>query len=133
MMDYEGKPPLGIQDLGDGNYLVQGKMPDSDWEVMYAIALSNAGWTYEYLAGWWINGKMLQIDFRVFTIPKENFVFIDGAVWHQGDESQHDKIERLMLYAATKSFANEPITVNNPDCNTYDACWKHVLRTFGRK
>lgn len=133
MMDYEGKLPPEIQDLGDGNYIVQGKMPDSDWEVAYAIALSNAGWQYEYLAGWWINGKMLQIDFRIFTTPKETFLFIDGAVWHSGDESQQDKVERLMLYAATKSFAYEPITVNNPDCNTYDACWNHVIRTFGRK
>lgn len=133
MVDYEGDLPDEIVQLGEDSYTIQGKMAGSSWEVMYAIALSNANWQYEYLAAWWIIGKPLEIDFRIFTVPKVSFVFIDGGVWHAGEEAQNDKIERLRLYDVTKTFANEPITVTNPDCQTYDACWAHVLKTFGKR
>lgn len=133
MVDYEGDLPPGIFQVGEQTYTIQGKQVGSSYEVNYAIALSNAGWQYEYLASWWINGRPLEIDFRLFTIPKISWVFIDGLVWHSGGESQNDKIERLRLYDLTKSFANEPITVTNPDCDSYDHAWAHVIRTFGRK
>lgn len=134
MMDYEGKMPREITDLGGGQYLIQGMVPDSDWEVLFAIALSNAGWQYQYSPYWWLTGaRSLQIDFRVFTIPKTTFVFLDGAVWHQGQGSQQDKVERLELYALTKAFANEPLTLTNEDIFNYDACWKTVTKIFGRK
>ena len=130
MMDYEGALPPDITDLGDGNYLVQGIAPDSDWEVLYAIALHNAGWEYKFQMLYWINGDSLSIDFYVFSIPKETFVFVDGQYYHSGNNSQQDNIERLQLAVASK----KPIVeVHNADCNTYDACWAHVTKTFGRR
>lgn len=132
MTDYVGELPGEIINL-DGIWFIQGKQVGSSYEVNYALALSNAGWEYEYLAGWWIHGKKLEIDFRVFGIPRVWFVFIDGAVWHDGDESQQDRWERLQLFTQTKDFANFPITVTNPDCDTYDHAWAHVNRTFGRR
>jgi hypothetical protein len=130
MMDYEGALPEGITDLGDGNYLVQGIEPDSDWEVMYCIALSNAGWDYKFQLLYWINGDSLSIDIYLFTIPRETFIFIDGKKWHGGNDAQQDEIERLQLSV----HAKKPIVVVlNEDCSTYDACWAHVTRTFGRR
>lgn len=130
MMDYEGALPPDISDLGDGNYLIQGIEPDSDWETMYCIALSNAGWDYKFQLLYWINGDSLSIDIYVFTIPRETFVFIDGKKWHTGNDAQQDEIERLQLAV----HAKKPIVVVlNEDCNTYDACWAHVTRTFGRR
>jgi len=130
MMDYEGALPPDITDLGDGNYLIQGIAPDSDWETMIAIALSNAGWQYKFQLLYWINGDSLSIDFYVFTIPKETFLFVDGAAFHSGNDAQQDEIERLQLAV----HAKKPIVVaRNPDCETYDACWNFVTRTFGRR
>lgn len=133
MMDYAGELPAGIVQVGEGQYAIQGKPAGSSWEVNYAIALSNAKWEYEYLAAWWIWGKPLEIDFRVFTVPKVTFIFIDGGRWHSGQEGNNDLWERQSLYVLTKNSANFPITVNNPDTDTYDHAWAHVIRTLGRR
>lgn len=109
------------------------KKAGSSYEVNYALALLKFGWDAEYLAGWWIGAvRKLEIDFRVFTIPKITWVFIDGAVWHAGNNANVDRWEREMLYAYTRNFAWEPIAVLNPDCETLEAAEAHVARTFGR-
>lgn len=126
-IDYEGDLPEHITHLGGDEYLIQGKRAGSSYEVNMAIALSNAGWEYEYLAAWWIHNKPLEIDFRTYTRPKITWLFVDGAVWHSGQESQQDKIERLQLHSLTRSFANEPIVAHNADCDNYDHAWQYVI------
>lgn len=133
-LEYEGDLPPIITDVG-GEWYIQGKRSDSDWEVLYCIALWNAGWRnmFEYKDYFWINGRPLQIDLRVFTVPKQSFVFLDGIIWHTGDDSQQDQWERQQLFMLTKNYANPPIVVKNPDLQTYEACLAHVGRTFGTR
>lgn len=134
MLDYEGDLPEGIMQLGEDVYTIQGKLADSLYDLRAAIALSNANHRYEYLASWWIVGNRLEIDFRIMTtVPKMSWLFLDGDQWHKGDESQHDQVERLRLYDATKTFANEPYVAKNPDCDTYEHMYAYVVKNFGRR
>lgn len=106
----------------------------TSYEANYATALLEAGWAWEFIINFFITpSRSLEIDFRVFTVPKQTFVFIDGMYFHSGFEAQHDDWERLMLYAKTKSYAMPPLTVKNPDCSTLEAARAHVLRVFGRR
>lgn len=103
------------------------KQVGSSYEVNVAIALLKYGWDFEYLAGWWIGGRKLEIDFRVFTVPKVLWVFVDGQYYHSGDVREQDRFERIMLFSLTKNIAYPPVSVTNKDCATLEAAEAWVL------
>lgn len=119
------------------SYLIQGKSVDSMPEVYFAIALEKYGWEFEYQAsffGYQFTRKGLSIDFRVFTIPKQTFVFLDGSWWHGSPNArERDKFERVKLFAAAKKYAYEPVVVIASEAETQDLADGTVSKLFGRK
>lgn len=124
---------------GEASWVIQnddGSVREAtSYEVNIAQALMEAGWyQWEFIINFFLSpSKSLEIDFAVYTVPKQTFIFVDGNFWHSGIEKSQDEVERILLFAKSKDFANFPLTVNNQDCATIEAARAWVLKNFGRR
>lgn len=116
------------------SYRIQGKTVSSMPEVYFAIALEKYGWQFEYRAsffGYQFTRKGLEIDFRVFTTPKQTFVFLDGEYWHGSQNArERDKFERIKLFAAARKYAFEPVVVLASEAETPELAEATVSKLF---
>jgi len=109
---------MAVIQIGENDYLIvdrtgRAKGAQSVNNAYVAMALDKVEHIYDFRETYQLPGlpKGVEIDFEVLMVPKRTFVFVDGEYFH-GDSTtkDRDKLERELLWAHTRSFAN-PIQV----------------------